>query len=127
MDVGAPDWIAAANERLAAVDRAATNQGAIGQTATELHLGRQVTGHPHSFTLHVTAQGATVTPGIADATVVLDCDQPTAAALADGSLSVQAAVLSGSLRLTGATSDLVDAGPVLTPVVDALGDLWAMG
>jgi len=122
MDVGAPDWIAAANERLAAIDPSGG-----GPSTTELHLGRQVTGHPHSFTLHVTAQGATVTAGIDDATVVLDCDQPTAAALADGSLSVQAAVLSGSLRLTGATSDLVDAGPVLAPVVDALGDLWAMG
>ena len=109
--------MAAANERLAV----------IGPSDTELHIGRQVTGEGCCFTLHVTERGATVAAGIADATVVLECDQATAAALADGSLSVQSAVLSGSLRITGATSELVDAGPILAPVVDALGDLWAAG
>ena len=67
----------------------------------------------------------TVTPGAIEAPVSFQLDYDTAAAIAKGDLSAQAAFMQGRLKLVGDVNVLIRDGAVLDGVADALGDLRA--
>lgn len=117
-----PEWIAAADEALAA----AWQQ--VGDKGTGAVLLWQVGGAPEgkvTFTVRFGPSGAGFGQGAPDvepdATLSLDYD--TAVAIARGELSPQVAFMQGGLKLGGDVMVLVASAPGLAALGDAFAEL----
>ncbi len=118
------EWMTAAAADLAASDslREATSDA-------ELTIQYDVAGAPGGKAAYgITVDHGTVTlePGAhKDAQVRFELDYSSAAAIASGELSAQAAFMQGKLKLGGDVSVLVRQHALLDGLGDALGDLRA--
>lgn len=102
--------------------------GLAGVTADlDLTVAYEVTGTPDGKRSYAVAFGGgpvtVVRPAPSDAQVSFSLDYDTAAAIARGDLSAQAAFMQGRLKLGGDVNVLIRDGAALDGVADALGDL----
>ena len=95
---------------------------------SDLAISYVVAGAPGgkvAYTLHFDHGTTSLTPSAADGSVTFELDYATAADIAKGDLSAQAAFMQGKLKLVGDVNVLIRDGAVLDGVSDALGALRA--
>jgi putative sterol carrier protein len=117
------EWLERAGAALAASDELAERTADL-----ELAIAYEVTGAPSgkvAYTISFDHGTTTLTTGRSDAPVSFQLDYDTAAEIARGELSAQAAFMQGRLKLVGDVNVLIRDGAVLDGVADALGDLRA--
>lgn len=79
-----------------------------------------------SWTISVADGSATLVHGVAEgATVTLTMTPDTAASVARGEASAQAAFMRGDLKIGGDVRSLIDASPVIDQLSDAMGPVRA--
>jgi SCP-2 sterol transfer family len=116
------------DEWLADVERALAS-AAIGRDAGDLVVQHRVTGGPEGgrcFHIALGRAGARLQPGeVPDADVTFTQDYETAAAIARGELSAQAAFMSGQMRVGGDLGALVEHQRSLQDIDDLLASVRA--
>ena len=115
------EWLDRAGEALAA-------SGELSERTADLDLAiaYEVTGAPSGkigYTIRFDHGTTSVATGSTDAPVSFQLDYDTAADIAKGDLSAQAAFMQGRLKLVGDVNVLIRDGAVLDGVADALGAL----
>ncbi|UDY37926.1 SCP2 sterol-binding domain-containing protein [Dermatobacter hominis] len=117
------EWLERAGASLAASDELAQRTADL-----DLAIAYEVAGAPAGkvgYTIRFDHGTTSVTPGAVEAPVSFQLDYDTAAAIAKGDLSAQAAFMQGRLKLVGDVNVLIRDGAVLDGVADALGELRA--
>jgi hypothetical protein len=117
------EWLERAGASLASSDELASRTADL-----DLAIAYEVTGAPAGkvgYTIRFDHGTTSVVPGSTDAPVSFQLDYGTAADIAKGDLSAQAAFMQGRLKLVGDVNVLIRDGAVLDGVADALGDLRA--
>ena len=117
------EWMTEANDALA-------KDGALATATAEMDLTIQyeVTGSPlgkRAYAVRLDHGSAGIEPGGHDAPVSFSLDYATAAAIAQGELSAQAAFMQGKLKLGGDVGVLIRQHAAFDGMADALGDLRA--
>lgn len=114
------EWLERAGEALAASTELAERTADL-----ELSISYVVAGAPGGKTSYTLSfdHGTTSVSSGAGAPVSFELDYATAAAIAQGELSAQAAFMQGKLKLVGDVNVLIRDGAVLDGVSDALGAL----
>lgn len=97
-------------------------------TDLDLEIGYVVAGAPggkvaYSLRFDHGSTAVSSGPATAEGSVSFELDYPTAAAIAQGELSAQAAFMQGRLKLVGDVNVLIRDGAVLDGVGDALAGL----
>jgi putative sterol carrier protein len=117
------EWMQEAGRALAgSQELSAATEGA------DLAIRYDVKGAPggkRSYVLRARDGSVSLEPGDAEATVGFELDYDTAAAIARGELSAQAAFMQGTLKLTGDVTVLIRHHQLLDGLGDALGELRA--
>ena len=92
----------------------------------DLAIGYEVTGAPSgkvTYTIRFDRGTTTLEHPATDAPVSFALDYESAAAIAQGKVSAQAAFMQGRLKLVGDVNVMIRDGAVLDGVTDALADL----
>lgn len=117
------EWLEQAGDALAGSTELAERTADV-----DLAIAYEVTGAPGGkvlYTLRFDHGTTTLEVGASDAPVSFSLDYDSAAAIARGDVSAQAAFMQGRLKLVGDVNVLIRDGAVLDGIADALGTLRA--